>query len=127
MLAATGRRKGVEVSKTRPPYPPEFRAEAVRLARSSGLPLPELAREIGVSPQSLRNWLGQAQIDAGEREGLTSDEREELRRLRRENARLREEREILKKAATFFASGRPISGDDVSADRGEEGRARDLP
>ena len=91
------------MSRTRPPYPPEFRAEAVRLVRSSGLPLPELARELGVSPQSLRNWLGQAQIDAGEREGLISDEREELRRLRRENARLREERETLKKAATFFA------------------------
>ena len=91
------------MSRTRPPYPPEFRAEAVRLVRSSGLPLPELARELGVSPQSLRNWLGQAQIDAGEREGLGSDEREELRRLRRDNARLREEREILKKAATFFA------------------------
>jgi transposase len=95
--------EGVEVSKRRPLYPPEFRAEAVRLARSSGLPLPELARELGVSPQSLRNWLGQAQIDAGEREGLGSDEREELRRLRREDARLREEREILKKAAIFFA------------------------
>jgi transposase len=95
--------EGVEVPKTRPPYPPEFRAEAVRLVRSSGLPLPEVARELGVSPQSLRNWLGQSQIDAGEREGLTSDEREELRRLRRENVRLREEREILKKAATFFA------------------------
>jgi transposase len=74
-----------------------------RLVRSSGLPPPEVARELGVSPQSLRNWLGQARIDAGEREGLTSDEREELRRLRRESVRLREEREILKKAATFSA------------------------
>ena len=91
------------MSRTRPPYPPEFRAEAVRLARSSGLPLPEIARELGVSPQSLRNWLGQAQLGEAEREGLTSDEREELRRLRRDNARLREEREILKRAATFFA------------------------
>ncbi len=90
--------------KTRPPYPPEFKAEAVKLARSSGKPLSGLARDLGVSTETLRNWLKQEQIDTGKREGITTDEREELRRLRRENATLRMEREILKKAAAFVAS-----------------------
>jgi transposase len=90
--------------KSHPPYTAEFRAEALRLVRSSGKTKTEIARDLGISLEALRHWLRQAELDAGERhDGLTSEEQAELRRLRRENRILREEREILVKAAAFFA------------------------
>lgn len=85
-------------------YPREFREEAVRLARESGKSIKQVARDLGVAYESLRTWLKRADLDTGRRtDGLTTDEREELRRLRRENRVLQEEREILKKAAAYFA------------------------
>jgi transposase len=93
------------MAKHIPPYPPEFRAEAIRLARTSGKPRAQVARELGLTGETLRLWVKQADLDEGQRtDGLTSDDQEELRRLRRENRILREEREILKKAAAFFGS-----------------------
>lgn len=90
--------------KTRPPYPIEFRREAVGLVRS-GRSIKDVAASLGCSEQSLQNWAKQDQLDRHERDdGLTSTEREELRKLRRENARLKQEREILKRAAAFFAA-----------------------
>jgi len=91
--------------RTPPPYPPEFRAEAVRVARSSEQSLPALAADRGVSSEALRHWLRQDDADAGRGQpgDLTTDEREELRRLRREVKTLQQEREILRKAAAYFA------------------------
>jgi transposase len=89
--------------KTRKPYPDEFKKKLIELVRQGRTP-EELARQFEPSAQSIRNWVTQDDRDKGRRtDGLTSGERDELQRLRRENERLREEREILKKAAAWFA------------------------
>ncbi len=90
--------------RSRPPYPLEFRLEAIRLLRSGARSPKQLAAELGCSPQTLTNWLRQDEADRGERtDVLTSEERARLRELERENKVLRQEREILKRAAAFFA------------------------
>jgi transposase len=87
-----------------PSYPPEFKREAVQLVRSSpNRSVAQIAKELGVSDNSLRNSVKQTQIDSGEREGLITEAREELRKLRKEVRVLRQEKEILRKAAAFFA------------------------
>jgi len=89
--------------KTRRPYPFEYRRRIVELVRAGRSPA-RLAEEFEPSEQTIRNWVRQADLDAGTRtDGLATAEREELVRLRRENRTLREEREILKKAAAWFA------------------------
>ena len=75
--------------RSRPPYPEQFRREAVELVRTSGRSIKEIAGDLGVTQQSLRNWVKQQEVDVGTRPGISSDEREELRRLRRENRVLR--------------------------------------
>jgi transposase len=86
-----------------PRYPLEFKEEALRLVRSLDRSIPQVAKELGVSDNTLRNWVKQAQIDEADREGFTTQEREELKKLRKEVKVLRQEREILRKA------GRPSS------------------
>ena len=91
------------MAKTRPPYSPEFRRQMVELVRAGRDP-DDLAREFEPTAQSIRNWVAQWERNAGRGDGgLTTAEREELSRLRRENRQLRLEREILSKAAAWFA------------------------
>jgi transposase len=86
------------------PHPPEFRQRAIELAREGTSSIGQIARDLGISESCLRNWLARSDVDEGRREGLTSDERVELVKLRRENRVLRMEKEILGKAAAFFAT-----------------------
>jgi transposase len=81
----------------------EFKAEVVQLVRTSGKTIAAIAREMDLGETAVREWVRQADVDAGRREGLTTTEREELAALRKENRVLREERDILKRATVFFA------------------------
>ncbi len=91
------------MGRTRAPYPAEFRARMVELVRAGRSP-EELSREFEPTAQSISNWVGQTGRDQGVRQdGLTSDDTEELRRLRFENKILREEKDILRKAAAWVA------------------------
>ena len=84
-------------------FSPEFRSEAVRLYRNSNLTQQEIADDLGINRLTLCKWVKQADIDEGKAPGLTSDERDELRHLRRRVKDLEQEKEFLKKAALFFA------------------------
>ena len=101
------------MSKVRPPYPAEFRQQIVELVRAGRTPA-ELSREFNVTAQSITNWVGQAAIDSG-KEGLTTAEREELVRLRRQLRQVQQERDILAKATAWFA-GRSDATSTKSSD-----------
>ena len=85
------------------PHPPEFRRRAVELARLREKPVGQIAKDLGISESCLRNWMSQADVNEGLKEGLTCDERAELVRLRRENRVQAMEIEILKRASAYFA------------------------
>lgn len=87
-------------------YPDEYREEAVRLARLAKVenrPMAHVARELGINAQTLTNWVNEAEVESGDRVGLTKAERAELAELRKRVRRLEQEKEILGKAAAFFA------------------------
>jgi transposase len=91
-----------EGKRTRRKFTDEFKRNAVELVRTTGRPIAQVADEMGIYDSTLGNWVKQDRIDRGEREGLTTDERARLRELERENAQLRMERELLKRATAFW-------------------------
>ena len=99
-MALTGVHMGQRARRT---FTAEFKAETVALIGSSGKSIGQVCRDLDLTETAVRRWVQQAEVDAGQRPGLTTAEREELARLRRENLVLRQEREILVKAAAFFA------------------------
>jgi transposase len=107
--------KEFAMPRTRPPYPEEYRKKIVELVRAGRTPY-ELAKEFEPTVVTIRSWVKQADLDEGRRkDGMTTSEREELRRLRRENKRLRLEREILAKAAAWFAQETNSMSDEPSS------------
>jgi len=93
-----------EHRRTRRKFTEEFKRDAVQLVLTTGRPVAEVARELGIYDSTLGNWVKQERIDSGEREGVTSDERARLRQLESENARLRMERDLLKRSVAFWVS-----------------------
>lgn len=92
-----------QTGRTRRSFSDEYKAEVIDLCRHGGKSIAEISRDLDLTESAVRRWVAQDEIDAGTRQGLTTDERAELARLRRENRVLREERDILKRATAFFA------------------------
>jgi transposase len=90
--------------RTRRQFTPEFKRDAVELVRTSGRPIAEIARELGIYDSTLGNWVRQDRIDGGQQDGLTSDQQARLRELERDNARLRMERDLLKRTVAFWVN-----------------------
>ena len=88
--------------RSRRQFTEEFKGDAVELVRRTGRPIAQIAAELGIYDSTLGNWVRQAQVDRGEREGLTSDEQARLRDLEAENAKLRMERDLLKRTVAFW-------------------------